>query len=64
MKKTKDGIQIPERCWYYLLDWKDSDKSQFVFDTFGCDNLCHLTSVQFWQLFRHATTHDIFNSAI
>lgn len=32
-KSLSDDSQVPERCWYYLLDWKDSNLDEFAIFT-------------------------------
>ena len=59
MKKTIDGKEVPDRCWYYLLDFNDRDGWKTITSQFGGVLKLHqLTEDQFWVLFKIATNKD------
>lgn len=58
MKKLFDGTQVPSRCYYYLLDWRDYNLTRFI-KTTGLDSVNELDSVSFWRLFIIASEEDI-----
>jgi hypothetical protein len=61
-KQTIDKIDVPDRCWYYLLDFNDRDNWKLIQEISGQLKLHGLTHEQFWKLFEAATQKDISNS--
>ena len=57
MKKSFDHKEIPDRIWYYLLDFNDKNKVLFHAHT-GRHYLSDCTQQQIMDLFKVATTHD------
>lgn len=43
MKKLENGEEIPDRIYYYLLDWNDDDNKETIRFQFKKDRLCDLT---------------------
>jgi hypothetical protein len=58
MKKSKDGKEIPDRCWYYLLAFNDRDNWETIERLFGTKRLSDLTMASFAQLFEIAGKQD------
>ena len=57
--KALNGFTAPDRCYYYLLDWKDTtDGRQYLLDTYNKESIGSLTRTEFWDLFDHVTTLD------
>jgi len=50
MRKTKDGVEIPSRVYYYLLDYIDQKESH--------QRLCDLSSKEVLELLDEATAGD------
>lgn len=59
MKTLSDGIEVPSRGYYYLLDWNEFDGWEYLFSTFNKSRLCDLTITEYKQLFKHATEVDL-----
>ena len=61
MKETFDNKLVPSRCWYYLLDFNDRTKKQFIYEVNPeCEGrLSYLTYAEFWVLFDMATKFEI-----
>lgn len=59
MRTLSDGTQVPERTYYYLLDWNDEDGKKFMTQEFGKQRLCDLDRVQYKRLLNKATISDI-----
>lgn len=62
MKQLIDHTSVPSRCYYYLLDWKETHDDMFgvwltknEIKTFKLSELNH---EQFWDLFKFATHYD------
>jgi hypothetical protein len=60
MKTTLDDIDVPSRCWYYLLDFNEQDRWKTILeiepDSEG--RLFMLNHEQFWKLWEIATKKD------
>lgn len=54
MKTTIDDQKVPDRCWYYLLDFNDMDHWKTMLSKFDKIRLCDLESHEFWELFEIA----------
>ncbi len=61
MKKCLDDIEVPARCYYYLLEWNERDNRKTMLELFGVIQLCLLESKQFWELFKIATETELKN---
>jgi hypothetical protein len=59
MKTTIDDVVVPDRCWYYLLDFNDRDHWKTMSEKFDKMRLCDLESHEFWDLFQSATEQDL-----
>lgn len=57
LKSLKE--QVPSRCYYYLLDWNDSDNKKTLWENFNVMSLSDLSVEQFWCLFKIATEKEI-----
>ena len=58
MKTTIDDKEVPDRCWYYLLDFNDIDQWETMMSKFDKMRLCDLESHEFWELFEFATKRE------
>lgn len=58
-KITSDGKIVPDRCWYYLLDFNDRDRWETMIENFNKERLGELTHEEFWKLFKMATEKEI-----
>ena len=58
-KTTIDNKVVPDRCWYYLLDFNDRDDKETLYDMFDKKRLLDLTHDEFWKLFEFATKSEI-----
>lgn len=66
-KKTADNKEIPDRIWYYLLDFIDQDKLDYdgqniIQFLYSKDSLKELTKSQVLNLLAVATDSDIRNN--
>ena len=59
MKQTIDKEDVPDRCWYYLLDFNDRNNWELIHEVSGQIKLHGLTKEQFWKLFELATQKDL-----
>ena len=59
MKTLNDGIEVPARIYYYLLDWNEVNERKYMIDNFNKTRLCDLNIGEFKQLFGFATQQDI-----
>lgn len=59
MKTLYDKTEVPERTWYYLLDWNDRDGWKFMREEFDEIKLHKLNRVEYKRLLNHATLQDI-----
>lgn len=58
-KKTLDDKEVPDRVWYYLLDWNERDSWETIWSRFGLKRLCDCTKEQVMSLFCTASQNDI-----
>jgi hypothetical protein len=58
MKKLASGTEVPERIYYYLLNWNDEDNKEFMTNEFQKNSLSELSDVEFRRLFNKASTSD------
>jgi hypothetical protein len=56
MKQTADG-QVPDRAYYYLLDWRDAHLGEFTSFT-KKDKVKDLNTTEFWAVFDYAVSQD------
>ncbi len=61
MKTTSDNKEVPARCYYYLLDFNESNKWNLIQEMFNVNQLSYLSEKQFWDLFTVATERDSKN---
>lgn len=61
MKTLADGIEIPARTYYYLLDFNERYAWKYMHETFNKQRLCDLTIEEYRGLFEHATSVDKMN---
>lgn len=61
MKETFDNKKVPSRCWYYLLEFNDRTKWEFILEIApeSEGKLFMLTYTQFWELFKVATEFEL-----
>jgi hypothetical protein len=57
-KNTKDNKQVPDRIWYYLLDWNERDEWETIWSRFGVNKLHECTKEQIISLFDTASRSD------
>lgn len=58
MKTLKDGSQVNSRSYYFLLDWNESNKKDFINTKFNKNSLYDLTLEQYSILWLQATTTE------
>ena len=58
MKRIADGL-VPDRMYYYLLDFNDTDYKNTIIRLFDKNSLSLLTKEEFKQLFNIAITQDL-----
>jgi hypothetical protein len=61
MKILKNEEEIPDRIYYYLLDWNDNDNKETLRSQFKKDSLHDLTKHEVGKLFEIATEIDNAN---
>lgn len=59
MKTLKSGIKIPDRLYYYLLDFNDETAKQYIWDEFRKESLHELTMDEIISLTNHAMLTDL-----
>lgn len=64
--KDINGGKVPERCFYYLLDYHDRQKANkprngvlTLEHRYGKTSISYLNEEQFWDFFTRATQDDI-----
>lgn len=63
MKKLFDGTEVPARCYYYVLDWKDYNMTRFIKMTKN-DSVGTLSTRDFWDLFKIAVEEDLKRNSL
>jgi hypothetical protein len=58
MKQLASKEYIPSRIYYYLLDFKDRDKTNMLLSITQKDSIYSLTKEDAFIYFAHATTVD------
>jgi len=58
MKTLSDGTEVAARGYYYLLDWNEVNKWEYMYKTFDKKRLCDLNIIEYRQLFCYATQID------
>jgi hypothetical protein len=58
-KELSDGVKVPDRMYYYLLEFNEKTNWSFIEKEFGKSALKELTIKEFKKLFTHAFTKDI-----
>jgi hypothetical protein len=59
-KKSSDNVSVPERVWYYLLDFNDRNNWREMERVCGTrTSLGKLTAKQIANLFEEATKQDL-----
>ena len=61
MKKLVDNREVSDGSYYYLLDWNDRDKKNYILTEFNKSSLCDLNIIEYKKLFTHVTTIEISN---
>ena len=51
--------KVPQRCWYYLLDFNDNDNFETINKKYNKKGLHELSIEQFWELFYIASNKDL-----
>jgi len=64
MKELIDDTQVPDRGYYYLLDWNEADRWETMLRLFDKKRLCDLELHEYIQLFEIATKKDLENLKI
>ena len=59
MRALIDGTRVPNRTYYYLLDWNEFNHKEFIESEFGKQRLADLTRVEYKRLLNKATTSDL-----
>ena len=57
-KHTVDNFPVPDRTWYYLLDYNEQDEWKTIYEQFKKNRLLDLTKEEYWKLFEIATKQD------
>jgi len=58
-KELSDGVKVPDRMYYYLLEFNEKTNWSFIEKEFGKSTLKELTIKEFKKLFNHAFAKDI-----
>lgn len=58
MKTLSDGTEVSPRSYYFLLEWNEQDKKDFMVVKFNKHRLCDLNIGEYAALFLHATTRE------
>lgn len=58
MKELADGTMVIARTYYYLLDFNDQDRFEYIQKEFNKKALCELTIFEFLELFDYAVKQD------
>lgn len=58
MKTLSDGTEISQRSYYFLLEWNEQDKKDFMVAKFNKHRLFDLNIKEYVALFLHATTAE------
>ena len=58
MKKLADGIEVIDRAYYFLLDWKDENLNTFHLLS-NCNSVHELTIEKFNYLLEKAFNQDL-----
>lgn len=61
MKELQDNTQVPSGIYYYLLDWNEKNRWDYMQRNFEKMRLCDLNLREFKQLFLFATSEDYKN---
>ena len=56
-KQLDDGTEVPDRVYYYLLAWNDSNKEHMQ-SLYNKARLGSLTTKEFWEFWEWATNSD------
>ncbi len=59
MKDLADGTRVVARMYYYLLDFNDMTRWEYIINVLQKNALRELNKAEFMQLFQHATTVDL-----
>ena len=59
MKELADGTQVVARMYYYLLDFNDITRWEYIRNVLQKNALRELNKAEFMQLFQHATNVDL-----
>lgn len=59
MKKLSDNTEVSSKLFYYLLDWKDLDETEFIQNTFSKSRIRDLTSEEFEKTLKYAFFQDM-----
>lgn len=60
-KKSIDNIDVPDRVWYYLLDWNETNNWGTMFNMFEKRSLKECTMKQIIILFDVASRQEVKN---
>ena len=61
MKTLSDGTEVSARIYYYLLDFNDKYRREYIQSKFNKQTLASLTINEFVDLFNHAIKVDKYN---
>lgn len=61
MKTLADGTSVNSRSYYFLLEWNEVNKWEFMFTNFNKRRLCDLTFDEYQTLWLHAVEKDSNN---
>ena len=59
MKILSDGTEVIDRTYYYLLDFNEANRWDYMTYEFGKLKLHDLTETEYWKLFKYANGCDI-----
>ncbi len=57
-KPTIDDKEVPDRVYYYLLEWNERDEWETIWSRYGLRRLCDCTKEQVMSLFQTASESD------
>jgi len=58
MKTLSDGKNVSAKSYYFLLEWNEQNKKQYIQETFNKNRLCDLELSQYIILWDFATKDE------
>ncbi len=59
MKKLADGSEVTSKSYYFLLDWNDQNKFEYMYNNLNQSGLKNLNIRQYRDLWEHATNDEL-----